>query len=55
MNVFLWQELLRYSFGSYYELLSSKIMKELSFFLCLTWERLQVKCYLQFSKDVEKI
>lgn len=32
MNVFLWQELLRYSFGSYYELLSSKIMKGLSFF-----------------------
>lgn len=30
--MFLWQELLRYSFGSYYETLSSKIMKDFFFF-----------------------
>lgn len=31
--MFLGQELLRYSFGSYYEMLSSKIMKVTSFFV----------------------
>lgn len=31
--MFLWQELLRYSFGSYYETLSSKIMEVTSFFV----------------------
>lgn len=35
-------------------MLSSNIMKGTSSFVCLALERLQLKCALQFSKDVGK-
>lgn len=46
--------MLRYSFGSYYETLSSKIMKVTSFFVSDIGE-IANKMLLAVSKDVEKI